>query len=162
MTLTPDEGLALRGTFIIDPAESCALWNKRQFNRQKARNIACYRPRNMANTRAKSAASWEPGDDTLEPGLSLVGYKIFSLCRGRIELSCLAAMGLSPLRCHSATRPCPRSFMRSRANLQYHMLNIRRKMMLHMSLQNTIQFLIDIDRIQPNPYQPKRVQRRRS
>lgn len=77
MTLTPDEGLSMRGTFIIDPngvlktmeihhndigrsaKETLRKLQAAQFVEQNGGNVC--------------PASWEPGDDTLEPGMDLVG-----------------------------------------------------------------------------------------
>ncbi len=75
--LTPDEGLALRGTFIIDPAgilRSMEI-NDNSIGRKGAETLRKLHAAQYVETHKGKVcpASWEPGDDTLEPGLNLVG-----------------------------------------------------------------------------------------
>lgn len=75
--LTPDEGLALRGTFIIDPAgilRSMEI-NDNSIGRKGAETYRKLQAAQYVETHKGQVcpASWEPGDDTLEPGLDLVG-----------------------------------------------------------------------------------------
>ncbi len=77
MALTPDEGLALRGTFLIDPTGTLRTIEihdnnigrsaKETFRKLQAAQFVETHPGNVC------PASWEPGDDTLEPGMGLVG-----------------------------------------------------------------------------------------
>ncbi len=77
MPLTADEGLALRGTFLIDPMgvlrtieihdNSIGRSAKETFRKLQAAQFVESHPGNVC------PASWEPGDDTLEPGVGLVG-----------------------------------------------------------------------------------------
>lgn len=74
---TPDEGLALRGTFIIDPAgvlRSMEI-NDNSIGRKGAETLRKLQAAQFVDTHKGQVcpASWEPGDDTLEPGLDLVG-----------------------------------------------------------------------------------------
>lgn len=75
--LTPDEGLALRGTFIIDPAGILrgAEINDNSIGRKGAETLRKLQAAQYVDTHKGQVcpASWEPGDDTLEPGLGLVG-----------------------------------------------------------------------------------------
>ena len=75
--LTPDEGLALRGTFIIDPT---GIWRSMEVNdnsigRKGAETLRKLQAAQYVETHKGQVcpASWEPGSDTLEPGLNLVG-----------------------------------------------------------------------------------------
>jgi len=76
-TYIPEEGVSLRGTFIIDPdgvLKSIEI-NDNSIGRS-AKEL--YRKLQAAQFVAMHGgkvcpASWEPGDDTLEPGLDLVG-----------------------------------------------------------------------------------------
>lgn len=75
--LTPDEGLALRGTFIIDPAgilRSMEI-NDNSIGRKGAETLRKLQAAQYVETHKGQVcpASWEPGSDTLEPGLNLVG-----------------------------------------------------------------------------------------
>lgn len=75
--LTPDEGLALRGTFIIDPAgvlRSMEI-NDNSIGRKGAETFRKLQAAQYVETHKGQVcpASWEPGGDTLEPGLDLVG-----------------------------------------------------------------------------------------
>ncbi|MEJ0053388.1 MAG: redoxin domain-containing protein [bacterium] len=75
--LLADEGLSLRGTFLIDPSgvlrtmeihdNSVGRSGKETLRKLQAAQYVETHPGNVC------PASWEPGDDTLEPGLGLVG-----------------------------------------------------------------------------------------
>ena len=74
---TPDEGLALRGTFIIDAAgilRSMEI-NDNSIGRKAAETLRKLQAAQYVETHKGQVcpASWEPGSDTLEPGLNLVG-----------------------------------------------------------------------------------------
>ena len=74
---TPDEGLAMRGTFIIDPSgilRSMEI-NDNSMGRKAAETLRKLQAAQYVETHKGQVcpASWEPGDDTLEPGLDLVG-----------------------------------------------------------------------------------------
>src|SRR3989344_2125440 len=75
--LTPDEGLALRGTFIIDPSGILRAMeiNDNSMGRKAAETLRKLQAAQFVETHKGHVcpASWEPGDDTLEPGLDLVG-----------------------------------------------------------------------------------------
>ena len=74
---TPDEGLALRGTFIIDPAGTLRSIeiNDNSIGRKGAETLRKLQAAQYVETHKGKVcpASWEPGEDTLEPGLDLVG-----------------------------------------------------------------------------------------
>ena len=75
--LTPDEGLALRGTFIVDPAgilRSMEI-NDNSIGRKGAETLRKLQAAQYVETQKGKVgpAPWGPGDDTLEPGLNLVG-----------------------------------------------------------------------------------------
>lgn len=77
MVLTEDEGLSLRGTFVVDPDGIL------QVLEIHANNIGRSAKELMRKLQAAKfvhdhggqvcPASWEPGDDTFTPGLDLVG-----------------------------------------------------------------------------------------
>ncbi len=77
LSFVPDEGLTLRGTFIIDPAgtlramevndNSMGRAAKETFRKLQAAQFV------ESHNGQVCPASWEPGDDTLEPGMDLVG-----------------------------------------------------------------------------------------
>jgi NADH-dependent peroxiredoxin subunit C len=76
-SLTPDEGLSLRGSFIIDPAgvlRSMEI-NDNSIGRKGSETLRKLQAAQYVETHKGQVcpASWEPGDDTLEPGLDLVG-----------------------------------------------------------------------------------------
>lgn len=75
--LTPDEGLVLRGTFIIDPSGTLRSMevNDNSIGRKGAETLRKLQAAQFVETHKGQVcpASWEPGDDTLEPGLDLVG-----------------------------------------------------------------------------------------
>ncbi|MBU6490886.1 redoxin domain-containing protein [Patescibacteria group bacterium] len=75
--LTPDEGLAMRGTFIIDPSgvlRSMEI-NDNAIGRNAAETLRKLKAAQYVETHRGQVcpASWEPGDDAIEPGLDLVG-----------------------------------------------------------------------------------------
>jgi peroxiredoxin (alkyl hydroperoxide reductase subunit C) len=74
---TPDEGLSMRGTFIIDPAGTLRAMeiNDNSMGRKAAETLRKLQAAQYVETHKGQVcpASWEPGDDTLEPGLDLVG-----------------------------------------------------------------------------------------
>lgn len=75
--LTPDEGLALRGTFIIDPSGMLRTMevHDNSVGRKGAETLRKLQAAQYVDTHKGKVcpASWEPGSDDLEPGLSLVG-----------------------------------------------------------------------------------------
>lgn len=75
--LTPDEGLALRGTFLIDSAGMLRSMevNDNAIGRKGAETLRKLQAAQYVETHKGEVcpASWEPGSDTLEPGLDLVG-----------------------------------------------------------------------------------------
>lgn len=75
--LVADEGLALRGTFIIDPngvLRSMEV-SDNSIGRKGAETLRKLQAAQYVETHKGQVcpASWEPGEDTLEPGLDLVG-----------------------------------------------------------------------------------------
>ncbi|PIR83142.1 peroxiredoxin [Candidatus Kaiserbacteria bacterium CG10_big_fil_rev_8_21_14_0_10_56_12] len=75
--LTPDEGLSLRGSFIIDPAgvlRSMEI-NDNSIGRKGSETLRKLLAAQYVESHKGQVcpASWEPGEDTLEPGLDLVG-----------------------------------------------------------------------------------------
>ena len=77
LPLVPDEGLALRGTFIIDPAGTLRAMevNDNSIGRAAKETYRKLQAAQFVESHAGQVcpASWEPGDDTLEPGMDLVG-----------------------------------------------------------------------------------------
>lgn len=75
--LTPDEGLALRGTFIIDPSGTLRAMeiNDNSMGRKGAETLRKLKAAQFVESHKGQVcpASWDEGDDTLEPGLDLVG-----------------------------------------------------------------------------------------
>ena len=75
--LTADEGLALRGTFIVDPSGVLRAMevNDNSMGRKGAEALRKLQMAQFVESHKGKVcpASWEPGDDTLEPGLGLVG-----------------------------------------------------------------------------------------
>jgi peroxiredoxin (alkyl hydroperoxide reductase subunit C) len=77
-TYIPDEGLSLRGTFIIDPdgvlitieINDNSIGRSGKELLRKLRAAKFIREHGHLNV---CPASWEPGDDTLTPGMDLVG-----------------------------------------------------------------------------------------
>ncbi len=75
--LVEDEGLSLRGTFIVDPAgilRSMEI-NHNSIGRTGRETFRKVQAAQFVDTHEGKVcpASWEPGDDTLEPGMGLVG-----------------------------------------------------------------------------------------
>ena len=75
---TPDEGLAMRGTFIIDPAGTLRAMevNDNSMGRRAVETLRKLQAAQYVDTHKGQVcpASWEPGDDTLTQGdLDLVG-----------------------------------------------------------------------------------------
>lgn len=77
LPLVPDEGLALRGTFIIDPSGTLRAMevNDNSIGRTAKETYRKLQAAQYVESHAGQVcpASWEPGDDTLEPGMDLVG-----------------------------------------------------------------------------------------
>ena len=75
--LTPDEGLALRGSFIIDSTGTLRSMevHDNSMGRKGAETLRKLQAAQFVDTHKGQVcpASWEPGGDTLEPGLDLVG-----------------------------------------------------------------------------------------
>lgn len=75
--LTQDEGLAMRGTFIIDPTGTLRAMevNDNSMGRKAAETLRKLHAAQYVESHKGQVcpASWEPGDDTLEPGMDLVG-----------------------------------------------------------------------------------------
>ena len=75
--LTPDEGLSLRGTFLIDPKGVLRTVeiHDNSVGRKASETLRKLQAAQYVDTHPGNVcpASWEPGDDTLEPGLDLVG-----------------------------------------------------------------------------------------
>lgn len=74
---TADEGLAMRGTFVIDPSGTLRAMevNDNSMGRKAAETLRKLQMAQYVETHKGQVcpASWEPGDDTLEPGMDLVG-----------------------------------------------------------------------------------------
>ncbi|MFC1720964.1 alkyl hydroperoxide reductase subunit C [Patescibacteria group bacterium] len=72
-----DEGVALRGTFVINPEGEIVLAevNDNSIGRSAKELMRKLRAAKFVNEHSGMVcpASWEEGDDTLEPGLDLVG-----------------------------------------------------------------------------------------
>ncbi len=77
LPFVPDEGLALRGTFIIDPSGTLRAMevNDNSIGRAAKETYRKLQAAQYVETHQGKVcpASWEPGDDTLEPGMDLVG-----------------------------------------------------------------------------------------
>jgi peroxiredoxin (alkyl hydroperoxide reductase subunit C) len=77
VSFTPDEGLSMRGTFIIDPAGILRAMevNDNSMGRKAAETLRKLQAAQYVETHKGQVcpASWEPGGDTLEPGMDLVG-----------------------------------------------------------------------------------------
>lgn len=77
VSLTPDEGLAMRGTFVIDPTGTLRATeiNDNSMGRKAAETLRKLQAAQYVETHKGQVcpASWEPGDDTLEKGMDLVG-----------------------------------------------------------------------------------------
>lgn len=77
LPLVADEGLALRGTFIVDPTGTLRAMevNDNSIGRTAKETYRKVQAAQYVESHAGQVcpASWEPGDDTLEPGMDLVG-----------------------------------------------------------------------------------------
>lgn len=77
LPLSPDEGLALRGTFVIDPTGVLRTMevHDNSVGRSAKETLRKVQAAQYTQTHQGQVcpASWEPGDDTLEPGMDLVG-----------------------------------------------------------------------------------------
>lgn len=75
--LTEDEGLSMRGTFIIDPKGTLRAMEvtHNSIGRKAAETLRKIQAAQYVETHPGNVcpASWEPGSDTLEPGMDLVG-----------------------------------------------------------------------------------------
>lgn len=75
--LTEDEGLAMRGTFIIDPTGTLRAMEitHNSIGRKASETLRKIQAAQYVESHPGNVcpASWEPGDDTLEPGMDLVG-----------------------------------------------------------------------------------------
>jgi peroxiredoxin len=73
----PDEGLSMRGTFVIDPSGVLRTMeiHDNSVGRSAKETFRKVQAAQYVETHAGQVcpASWQPGDDTLEPGLGLVG-----------------------------------------------------------------------------------------
>jgi NADH-dependent peroxiredoxin subunit C len=73
----PEEGLALRGTFIIDPEGVLKAFevHDNSIGRSSTELLRKVKAAQFVNEHAGEVcpASWQPGKDTLKPGLDLVG-----------------------------------------------------------------------------------------
>lgn len=76
-TLIEDEGLSLRGSFIIDPNSVLRTLeiNDNNIGRSAKELLRKLQAAKFTHEHGDKVcpASWKPGDDTLEPGLDLVG-----------------------------------------------------------------------------------------
>lgn len=77
LEFTPDEGLSLRGTFIIDPdgvLHSMEI-NDNSLGRSSKETLRKLQAAQYVDTHEGKVcpASWEPGSDDLTPGMDLVG-----------------------------------------------------------------------------------------
>jgi peroxiredoxin (alkyl hydroperoxide reductase subunit C) len=77
LQFTPDEGLALRGTFIVDPTGTLRAMevNDNSIGRAAKETYRKLQAAQYVESHSGQVcpASWEPGDDTLEPGMDLIG-----------------------------------------------------------------------------------------
>lgn len=77
LQFTPDEGLALRGTFIVDPTGTLRAMevNDNSIGRAAKETYRKLQAAQYVESHSGQVcpASWEPGDDTLEPGIDLIG-----------------------------------------------------------------------------------------
>lgn len=76
-TYIPDEGLSLRGTFVVDPDGILRIVevNDNSVGRSAKELVRKLQAAKFVREHGGNVcpASWEPGDETLEPGLDLVG-----------------------------------------------------------------------------------------
>jgi len=77
LALTPDEGLSLRGTFIIDPEGILRSMEINDNNIGRSANETFRKLQAAQYVESHDGkvcpASWTPGDDDLTPGMDLVG-----------------------------------------------------------------------------------------
>jgi peroxiredoxin (alkyl hydroperoxide reductase subunit C) len=77
LAFTTDEGLSLRGTFIIDPRGvlKTVEIHDNAIGRSAKESLRKLQAAQFVEKNGNKVcpASWEPGDDTLEPGMDLVG-----------------------------------------------------------------------------------------
>lgn len=77
MPLVTDEGMALRGTFLIDPTGVLRTMevHDNSVGRKAAETLRKLQAAQYVEAHPGNVcpASWEEGDDTLEPGMDLVG-----------------------------------------------------------------------------------------
>lgn len=73
----PDEGLSLRGTFIVDPngVLKTVEIHDNAIGRSAKETLRKLQAAQFVEKHGNNVcpANWEPGDDTLEPGMDLVG-----------------------------------------------------------------------------------------
>lgn len=76
-TYIPEEGLSLRGTFVVDPDGVLRIVevNDNSVGRNAKELVRKLQAAKFVREHGGNVcpASWEPGDDTLKPGLDLVG-----------------------------------------------------------------------------------------
>lgn len=76
-TYIPEEGLSLRGTFVVDPDGILRIVeiNDNSVGRSAKELLRKLQAAKFVREHGGNVcpASWEPGDDTLKPGLDLVG-----------------------------------------------------------------------------------------
>jgi len=76
-TYIPEEGLSLRGTFVVDPDGILRIVevNDNSVGRSAKELVRKLQAAKFVREHGGNVcpASWEPGDETLEPGLDLVG-----------------------------------------------------------------------------------------
>lgn len=76
-TYIPDEGCSLRGTFVVDPDGVLRIVevNDNSVGRNAKELVRKLQAAQFVREHGGNVcpASWEPGDDTLKPGLDLVG-----------------------------------------------------------------------------------------
>jgi NADH-dependent peroxiredoxin subunit C len=74
---SPEEGLALRGTFIVDPDLNLRTIeiHDNSIGRSAKESLRKLRAAKFVREHGGNVcpAAWEPGDDTLKPGMDLVG-----------------------------------------------------------------------------------------
>ena len=76
-TYIPEEGLSLRGTYIIDPDGVLKVYelHDNSIGRSSAELIRKVKAAQFVRTHGGEVcpANWQPGQKTLKPGLNLVG-----------------------------------------------------------------------------------------
>lgn len=77
LEFTPDEGLSMRGTFIIDPKGTLQTMeiHHNSIGRSAKETVRKLQAAQFVEKHGDKVcpADWNPGDDTLEPGMDLVG-----------------------------------------------------------------------------------------